>query len=206
MLRKSQCETTSCHIFVGPQNSRVDKKLRFNEENIQQTHHPIQKDYGFMAIPEAKTPFPRHADPVAAEDLRKRLQESLDRANCMMRNENADDNSLFNMDGMKTPVPSLDFDDEERRRSEFYNKRKQFYQSEYIIAQQKSLSTEIPEPGPAVGENWRSVNDGNSSVPSNLSSFISQNRGSNFETLSSSVSKLDPRFADQMSRSSEQFI
>lgn len=137
-------------------------------------------------------------DPVAAEDLRKRLQESLDRANAMMRNENTEDNSPFNVDEMKSPAPSLDFDDEEQRRSEFYKKRKQFYQSEYIIAQQKSMSTEIPEPGPAVGDNWRSVNAPSSSVASNLTSFISQNRGSNFETLL--------EIGEQMSRSSEQII
>ncbi|XP_037819016.1 uncharacterized protein LOC119611596 [Lucilia sericata] len=201
MLRKSQRSSISVQNLA--QNSKLEKKLRFNEENIQQTHHPVQKDYGFIAIPEAKTPFPRHGDPIAAEDLRKRLQESLDRANRMMLNDNTDDDDerTFNMDELQTPLASLDFEDQERRRTEFYKKRKQFYQSEYIIAQQKSMSSEIPEPGPSVGENWRIVNnDGNTSLPSNFNSFISNNRQStvNYETLR--------EIAEQMSSSSEQFI
>ncbi|XP_023291253.2 uncharacterized protein LOC111674821 isoform X1 [Lucilia cuprina] len=199
MSSKSQCSSISVQNLT--QNSKLEKKLRFNEENIQQTHHPVQKDYGFIAIPEAKTPFPRHGDPISAEDLRKRLQESLDRANRMMLNDNTDDERSFNMDELQTPLTSLDFEDQERRRSEFYKKRKKFYQSEYIIAQQKSMSTEMPQPGPSIGENWRIVNnDGNYSLPSTFNSFISNNRQStvNYETLR--------EIAEQMSSSSEQFI
>ncbi|KAI8130649.1 hypothetical protein FF38_05022 [Lucilia cuprina] len=199
MSSKSQCSSIS--VLNMTQNSKLEKKLRFNEENIQQTHHPVQKDYGFIAIPEAKTPFPRHGDPISAEDLRKRLQESLDRANRMMLNDNTDDERSFNMDELQTPLASLDFEDQERRRSEFYKKRKKFYQSEYIIAQQKSMSTEMPEPGPSIGENWRIVNnDGNYSLPSTFNSFINNNRQStvNYETLR--------EIAEQMSSSSEQFI
>ncbi|XP_046805540.1 uncharacterized protein LOC111674821 isoform X2 [Lucilia cuprina] len=120
MSSKSQCSSISVQNLT--QNSKLEKKLRFNEENIQQTHHPVQKDYGFIAIPEAKTPFPRHGDPISAEDLRKRLQESLDRANRMMLNDNTDDERSFNMDELQTPLTSLDFEDQERRRSEFYKK------------------------------------------------------------------------------------
>lgn len=205
MLHRSQRSSVSSQ--KSQQNSKTEKRIHFNEANIQETHHPIRKDYGFMSIPEAKTPFPRHADPVEAEELRKRLQESLEKANRTLRNELTEDESSLNSnrDVMPTPDISLDYGYEERRRQEFYKKRKQFNQSEFLIAQQKPMNTEMPAPGPSVGENWRIAdnNGGHSlyNIPSNME-FIRRTRSQRYQsTLNYEMLQ---EITDQISQSSEQ--
>ncbi|KAM7361119.1 uncharacterized protein ACRADG_009977 [Cochliomyia hominivorax] len=155
-----------------------------------------------MSIPDAKTPFPRHADPVAAADLYKRLQETLDRANRMMRASSTGEDDL---DEFSTSSSSLSQYDEEHRRAEFYKKRKQFIKSEYIIAQQKAMSAEIPEPGPSVGDNWRiEENESNAlyKIPSNM--VMTRSHSHRYQsTLEYDVLR---EITDQLSESSEQEI
>ncbi|XP_075170555.1 uncharacterized protein LOC142242986 [Haematobia irritans] len=155
-------------------NSNENKIVRFEEDNLRRTNHPMVKDYGLMSIPETKTPFPRHADPVAAEELKRRLQEVLHRANKLKLDDNQFDgteNSTIENSGQRASK-----EEEEMygtQHSEFLSKRKLFYRSEYTIAKQRNISMEMHLPGPAVGNKWR-IDDGNEHP--NSSSTVSGNQ------------------------------
>ncbi|XP_073819999.1 uncharacterized protein [Musca autumnalis] len=146
-------------------NSSINnnKTLRFDEENLRATNHPMEKDYGLMSIPESKTPFPRHADPVEAKELQKRLQEVLERANrTLMLSQDNNTDPLPNTTAAEYNGEHASIDEEQREKQhiEFLRKRKQFYQSEFLIAKQKIMSKEIHPPGPSVGNNWRIDDNG----------------------------------------------
>lgn len=136
-------------------NRNGSKTLRFDEDNLRQTNHPMEKDYGLMSIPESKTPFPRNADPVEANELRRRLQEVIERANKFMMTSEGNSKSSLPTNESDCQRVSMDEELREKQRAEFLVKRKQFYKSEFLITKQKMLSGVMHPPGPSVGNRWR---------------------------------------------------
>jgi len=125
---------------AGYSNNR--KSAKFDEENVLQTYHPANKDYGHMKVDEPKTPF-NYIDPALAEadeldanllsEKLKVASETQRRASIHCEESSDED------EGPET-------EEEKARRSEFEKRRKLHYnEASAIKLARKLIDEEIDE-------------------------------------------------------------
>ncbi|XP_067140205.1 protein phosphatase inhibitor 2-like [Centruroides vittatus] len=73
--RKSILKTSSSFDQTEASKNAINKPIKWDEMNILQTLHPLDKDYGYMKVDEPKTPFSYYDDSV---DLSDQEAETLD--------------------------------------------------------------------------------------------------------------------------------
>ena len=152
------------------------KNPHFNEQNILETLHPPDKDYGFMKIDEPKTPYEyTSAHEVEDEDdeggqgqgqeraseelARRRSREEIDArllAASLASAEEAMTKMTDDGDRRRPSEPSADEEDlrqlspdERERRQKFEQKRKKHYNEFYAVKLAKQLMAEEDEEDPA---------------------------------------------------------
>lgn len=114
------------------------RKLLHFDENELRARSMITRDYGHMNIWEAKTPFPRRGEAIAAKTLRQRLLELLDQSS-------SSKNSA-----------SSEAEDMAVQRKVFTKKRKDLSMHEFNITRNKLNMPLEHESGPSI-KNWRIV-------------------------------------------------
>ncbi|XP_055906901.1 uncharacterized protein LOC129942115 [Eupeodes corollae] len=125
------------------------KTARFDEDNIKETYRPINKEYGFDKITEAKTPFEREQLPIDAKKLRKRLKPITD--------ENLSSSSFiseaYSTESNKSKVSATisftsgDF-------ISFKEKRRNHIRAEYKIAKQAFEEEKIDDDQPTTSQGY----------------------------------------------------
>lgn len=109
---------------------KVTKRLDFDEHNISEINRPINKNYGFMTIPDTKTPYPRHVNPIEAKELTKHLTAEIDRAKLPFKHS-----SESSMPGTVSKHSSISVTVDPARQirhAEFVTKRQEFTKSEFV--------------------------------------------------------------------------
>lgn len=114
-----------------------EKLLRFDEEELR-ARNMMTRDYGHMNIWEAKTPFPRRGEAVAAKTLRQRLLELLNQSSSR-------DNSI-----------TSETDNMNIKNTGFIKKSKDLNMHEFHITRNNLSRPLEHEPGPSI-LNWRIV-------------------------------------------------
>lgn len=126
---------------LGEMKCRLNLKKRptFDETNILETYHPKDKDYGFMKIEEAKTPYNYESDPEERKD-----SDAID-------NRKVDANVLAAKIAVKNGISyrkyrSADKEDielmteeEKQKRLQFEMKRKEHYNEYYAVKMAREL-------------------------------------------------------------------
>lgn len=118
----------------------IEKTLHFDEEQLR-ARSMVNRDYGYMNILEAKTPFPRRGEAVAARTLRQRLLDLLEEH---PSHRNSSD-------------VSSEMDNVSLQSKEFVRKRHDFTLHEFNITENDiSARPLVHEPGPSITK-WRIV-------------------------------------------------
>lgn len=73
--RKSILKTSSSFDQTEASKNAINKPIKWDEMNILQTLHPLDKDYGYMKVDEPKTPFRYYDESI---DLSDQEAETLD--------------------------------------------------------------------------------------------------------------------------------
>ncbi|XP_063365217.1 protein phosphatase inhibitor 2-like [Cydia amplana] len=120
ILKTSRSVDVQSSSDGAPSTSKRAKEQRFDEMNIMETFHPVNKDYGHMKVDEPKTPYSETvdgdmepADELDANILAAKLAASMNKPPKCVETDSDDD---------------MDESDEAReRRLEFEKKRKMHY-------------------------------------------------------------------------------
>ncbi|KAG7311957.1 hypothetical protein JYU34_001382 [Plutella xylostella] len=118
-------------------SKRSSKQQRFDEDNIKQTYHPVDKDYGHIKVDEPPTPFSEMEDgsrppedELDANILAAKLQASMNKGPRVLESSSSSD--------------SDDMSEEERQRrraerKEFERRRKMHYNEGQVLKHSSNL-------------------------------------------------------------------
>ncbi|XP_055315461.1 protein phosphatase inhibitor 2 [Sitodiplosis mosellana] len=123
--------------------SQRRKSTKFDELNVMQTYHPVDKDYGHMKVEEPKTPY-NYANPddqildqIDADVLAERLKVSEPRKS-LDETDDADESSEEDERSYETP-------EEKQRRLDFEKRRKLHYNEFEALKLARKLMEEEEE-------------------------------------------------------------
>lgn len=120
-----------------PSTSKRTKEQRFDEMNILETFHPVNKDYGHMKVDEPKTPYSEAVDAdlvptdeLDANILAAKLAASMNKPPKCVEPE---------LDGCASDEDMDETEEERRKRIEFEKKRKMHYNEFQVSVTQVQL-------------------------------------------------------------------